>query len=232
MVNDIFDSEKNKKSGVNYHEVYENENTEHGIDDLSESEVVIVDNVMDVPESNNVGDDGSDDDSIDESVVSLSRINHDDDDVMEEIDDYFLSDDDASIDMNNVGEMDIAPVPLDDDGNEVYRVNETTDLEIEETENEKNEEESCDIEKDELTVEVCIGKKGKKKNIRLAKVNKLATKNLIHLAREKLIKLNLGETRFNANERRERERLLREEVYEEIVEDDKLAEEGFARFNF
>ena len=60
-----------------------------------------------------------------------------------------------------------------------------------------------------------LERKGKKKNICLVKVNMLAMKNLFHQAIEKLAKLNLAETRFNANGRkeRERERLLREEVW-------------------
>ena len=86
-------------------------------------------------------------------------------------------------------------------------------------------------------MDISVGKGTKKKSIRLAKVNVLAFKNVFKVARDKLAKLNLSETRLAANERKDRERMLAIEVLEEVTgiasdDEDELTKQGFAMFGF
>ena len=93
------------------------------------------------------------------------------------------------------------------------------------------------VDFEERTIEIAVGKGSLKKSIRFAKVNTLPFKDLFRFARDKLTKLNLFETRFAANERREREQKISVEVLESITgicgdDESEMNKEGFSRFGF
>ena len=139
--------------------------------------------------------------------------------------------DDESIDLAEIGTMDITLDPLDE--------SETAKSPF--TPEEEEELEAGDgkmrVDHDERTMDIVVGNGGPKKSIRLAKVNSLAFKDLFRFAREKLAKLNLFETRFAANERKEREEKITIEVLESITgvpgdDENDMTKEGFAKFGF
>lgn len=211
MVNEIFDAEKNKKSGVAAKECDSD-------DDLVDDDDSLANGNSDVESDSDL------------DAASMEGIAHEDDDIMLEEDDAFLLSDDESVDLAEIGTMDITLDPLDES-------EKTKSPFTPEEEEELKGEDQMRVDYDERTMEIVVGKGSHKKSIRLAKVNSLAFKDLFRFAREKLSKLNLSETRFAANERKEREQKLTVEVLESITgvpgsDENDMTKEGFAKFGF
>ena len=205
MVNKIFDAEKNRKVGGT------------GNNELDSDEDLV-----------------DDDDSLvasdEDSIASVTCIEHDDDDIMREEDDEFLLSDEESVDLAEIGDMDITLDPLDEGEQTKSPFTPEDDEEIK-----GNTRVSVDY--DERTMDIVVGEGNPKKTIRLAKVNVLAFKDLFKFARDKLAKLNLFETRFAANQRRDREDKISLEVLESITgvsgdDESDMTKQGFAKFGF
>ena len=93
------------------------------------------------------------------------------------------------------------------------------------------------LDRNEITLDIKVGKNSPKKSHKLAKLNSLAFGDVITLGCAKFKKLNLVDTRLAENERKKREQMLAIEHLESITgnaSDDKddLTERGFAKFNF
>ena len=179
MVNNIFDEEKSRKNG-----------TEAAIDDTSEEEY---DDDDSLASCNNDGDGDSSiesgDDCDNDGDISVTVIEHEDDDLVgeEEEDDALLLSDDDSIDLAEIGGMDITLDPLDEtdrvqsayasDNKSEEMASGSSDA-ISEDEKVFTEEAAPKVRFDfnEMTLDILVGKGAKKKSIRLSKINVLASR--------------------------------------------------------
>ena len=223
MVNNIFDEEKSRKNGKAI-----------PVDDQSVDERDEDDSLA--SGSNDVNDDGDNDSIIsrgDDSDISVAVIEHEDDDFSaEEEDDTKLQTNDVSVDLGEIGGMDITLDLLD----ETAEIHDPI-IEHENIDPVVKDPAKMRMDFNETTLETAVGKGTRKKSIRLSKINVLAFKNLFLLARQKLEKLKLLDTRLAANERKDRERMIAVEVLEEVTgiqsdDEDELTKKGFAMFGF
>ena len=147
MVNEIFKEEKNKKSGAASKEC---DSDDDFIDD------------DDSVENMNTTEDSD----CESTAASMEGIAHEDDDIMLEEDDKFLVSDDESVDLAEIGTMDITLDPLDE--SEVVKSPFTP-----EEEEELNGDDRMRVDYDKRTMDIVVGKGSKTKSICLAKVNSL-----------------------------------------------------------
>ena len=243
MVNNIFDEERKKKNGMSHPIKALNEDDDD--DNAEDDDNSIASNASMMSADRNKVDDNNNDDSI----VSVTGIEHEDDDIaIEEEDDALMNKDEDSVDLAEIGQMDVTIDPLEqsEQVQALYGMNEEVDNDVSGSNSndikngdtvKKEEVVQARVDFNETQLDISVGKGTKKKSIRLAKVNVLAFKNVFKVDRDKLAKLNLSDTRLAANERKDRKRKLAIEVLEEVTgiasdNEDELTKQGFAMFGF